>query len=66
MEQTTKEEERAAVMDALITAENKEKPSCNELFEDVYDELTPNLERQWAELKAHMEKYPDNYVNDGH
>jgi 2-oxoisovalerate dehydrogenase E1 component alpha subunit len=64
-EQTIRDEERVAVMDALTTAENRPKPDISELFEDVYKEIPENLKRQKAELEAHIEKYPDHY-NAGH
>ena len=65
-EQEAQTVERKVVMDALLLAESKEKPPVNELFEDVYDSLTPNLERQWADLQAHIAKYPDHYAPGNH
>ena len=52
----------------MVTAEEKEKPEAlADLFEDVYDEVPPNLVRQREELKAQIEKYPDHYtLSDGH
>ena len=42
---------RSAALDA---AEAKDKPHVDTLFDDVYDELTPELEKQKAALNAWM------------
>jgi len=60
-----RDSERAMVMTALETAEQRPKPDVAELFEDVYKEKTPNLLRQQQELKAHMDLYPE-YYKAGH
>jgi len=60
-----RESERAMVMTALETAEQRPKPDVAELFEDVYKEKTDNLLKQQKELKAHMALYPE-YYNAGH
>ncbi|CAM6054450.1 unnamed protein product [Sphagnum tenellum] len=49
------------VLKALETAGNKEKHDLDSLFSDVYDELPPNLEEQYRDLKKHMSKYPEEY-----
>lgn len=58
--------ERKAVMAALATGEAKPKPPNSELFSDVYLEKTQALIEQEAELHAHMAKYPDSYLAEGH
>ena len=55
---------RKDVLKALPAAEKHRKPAVEHLFTDVYDELTPELKRQRAELIAHLEKYPDEYNLD--
>lgn len=64
-EQAIRDEERHNVMEALKTAENRPKPNVEELFNDVYKEIPPHLQKQKDELFAHMAKYPDHY-NSGH
>ena len=55
------QQERAAVLTALETAENRPKPPMGELFEDVYEVKPEHLERQYQELKAHVAKFPEHY-----
>lgn len=52
---------RKAVMNSLKKAEGQKKPALAELFTDVYDASTPELERQKDELRAHLAKYKDEY-----
>ena len=54
-------EERRAVLRAMEQAERRPKPPVDDLFTDVYHEMTPALHQQKAELKAHMAKYPEKY-----
>lgn len=53
--------ERKAVLKAMVTAEQKEKPPRSELFTDVYDEILPHLAKQQADMEAHVAKYPEVY-----
>ncbi|KAJ1729761.1 hypothetical protein LPJ61_003366 [Coemansia biformis] len=56
---------KADVLAAFAAAEKLKKPATHHLFEDVYDELPPNLEREKAEIDELLKKYPDYYqVND--
>ncbi|KAJ9132175.1 2-oxoisovalerate dehydrogenase subunit alpha [Pleurostoma richardsiae] len=62
----TKEKEardsiRRDIMKAFQEAEREKKPPIRAMFEDVYEELTPDLKAQMRQLKAHLEKYPDEY-----
>ena len=52
------------VLSALVTAEKKKKPSIESMFDDVYDVLTPELERQKAELMDHLKQYGKHYNMD--
>lgn len=52
---------RVEILDALKVAEKVAKPGIEHLISDVYAEPIPELERQLAELKAHIRKYPDAY-----
>ena len=55
------DEEKMAVIDAMRAAEIKPKPSVEELFTDVYDEMPESLKRQEQQLYAHLKKYPKKY-----
>jgi 2-oxoisovalerate dehydrogenase E1 component alpha subunit len=52
---------RQNVLDALKKAETQPKPPIEDLFTDVYDELSPQLKEQQQELFEHLKKYPDDY-----
>ncbi|KAG9305942.1 hypothetical protein G9A89_016595 [Geosiphon pyriformis] len=52
---------RKEILETFNTAERLQKPSVTELFNDVYDRLTPNLIAQKQELKNLIEKYPNHY-----
>jgi len=55
------ETEKSGVIDAMRKAEKKSPPSMDALFTDVYHNLPPSLLEQQAQLKAHLEKYPEHY-----
>ncbi|KAI0439687.1 2-oxoisovalerate dehydrogenase alpha subunit [Xylaria telfairii] len=62
----TKEKEardsiRRDVLKAFSQAEREKKPPIRSMFEDIYEELTPELKAQMKELRDHLEKYPDEY-----
>ncbi len=59
--QKFRDEARASVRDALKTASDLQKPPIEELFDGVYDKITPNLVEQQNELKEHLRKYGDKY-----
>lgn len=50
--------------ECLKNALKIKKPSIDSLFEDVYENLTPNLIEQKNQLKIHLEKYKDEYELD--
>lgn len=56
-----RDEEKVAVLQAMGQAEKKGPPPLDELFTDVFKELTPQLQAQQAELHAHLKKYPNKY-----
>lgn len=56
-----RDEEKLAVMKAMEQAERRPKPPLEELFQDVYHQVPPHLQRQEQELRAHIRKYPDRY-----
>ena len=54
------------VLQALESAEKKGPPALATMFDDVYKEKTPELERQEAKLLEHLAKYPERYTGPGH
>lgn len=52
---------RKEVLKAFAQAEKEKKPSIRSMFEDVYEEMTPETREQMAELKSVIERYPDEY-----
>jgi 2-oxoisovalerate dehydrogenase E1 component alpha subunit len=56
-----RDEEKLNVMKAMEQAERRPKPPLEEMFQDVYQEVPPHLQRQEAELHEHIAKYPDRY-----
>jgi 2-oxoisovalerate dehydrogenase E1 component alpha subunit len=58
---TIKDEEKNAVLRALVQAERRPGPPLESLFEDVYHEMPPHLQEQQAKLREHLAKYPNRY-----
>jgi 2-oxoisovalerate dehydrogenase E1 component alpha subunit len=52
---------RKEVLKAFSEAEKEKKPPIRSMFEDVYEEITPEIRRQMAELKDVIDRYPDEY-----
>ncbi|RYV01995.1 3-methyl-2-oxobutanoate dehydrogenase [Shewanella sp. OPT22] len=52
---------REEVLAQVKVSEKVAAPELEELFNDVYDEPTPILKKQMADLKAHIKKYPESY-----
>jgi len=61
---TYKKECFDAVVAAKAVAESEKKPKIENIFNDVYDELTPDLLQQQKELLEHLKKYGDKYPLD--
>jgi 2-oxoisovalerate dehydrogenase E1 component alpha subunit len=49
------------ILQGFKEAEIEKKPPIRTMFEDVYEELTPDLKKQMGELKSIIERYPDEY-----
>ncbi|KAI1812415.1 dehydrogenase E1 component [Poronia punctata] len=60
-EKAAREQTRRDVLKAFSQAEREKKPPIRSMFEDTYEELTPELKAQMKELRNHLEKYPDEY-----
>lgn len=52
------------LMHAIQVAEKAQKPPLEEMFTDVYDQLSSNLEEQERELRKTIEKHPKDYPYD--
>ncbi|CAK7209088.1 hypothetical protein SCUCBS95973_000332 [Sporothrix curviconia] len=60
-EKEARETIRRDILKAFNEAEREKKPPIRALFEDVYEELTPDLRAQMKQLKEHLDKYPEEY-----
>ncbi|KAJ8124477.1 hypothetical protein O1611_g9163 [Lasiodiplodia mahajangana] len=63
-EKEARESIRRDVLKAFSQAEREKKPPIRSMFEDIYEELTPELKAQMKELRDHLEKYPNEYDMD--
>ncbi|EXJ54127.1 2-oxoisovalerate dehydrogenase E1 component, alpha subunit [Cladophialophora yegresii CBS 114405] len=54
---------RKQVLQEFSAAEKVKKPPLRAMFEDVYEEITPEAQEQMKELKRLIEKYPKEYSN---
>jgi 2-oxoisovalerate dehydrogenase E1 component alpha subunit len=52
---------RSEALKAFSDAEKEKKPSLRSMFEDVYEELTPEIRAQMSELKSVIDRYPEEY-----
>lgn len=60
-ERETREGLRKEILKEFAAAERELKPPIRELFNDVYENLTPEAEAQRAELRRILETYPAEY-----
>ncbi|CAL3962373.1 unnamed protein product [Diplocarpon coronariae] len=52
---------RREALKAFAQAEKEKKPPMRSMFEDIYEEMTPETKEQMRELKSMIERYPDEY-----
>jgi len=52
---------RKQILQEFSAAEKMKKPALRYMFEDVYEEMTPDLKAQMKELKRLIETYPKEY-----
>ncbi|KAF4122100.1 2-oxoisovalerate dehydrogenase E1 component alpha subunit, partial [Geosmithia morbida] len=52
---------RKEILRGIAEAEKEKRPPLRMMFEDTYEELTPQLRDQMDQLRAVMERYPDEY-----
>lgn len=57
---------RSSVLRELKEAEREKKPALAGIFDDVYAELTEEMEEQRAEMRRIFTKYPAEYPIDDH
>ncbi|KUJ12251.1 dehydrogenase E1 component [Mollisia scopiformis] len=56
---------RKDVLKAFAQAEKEKKPPIRSMFEDIYEEITPETRAQMKELKDIIDRYPQEYdVNE--
>ena len=61
LEDQMRRDARREAIDVLNKAEVTDKPKVKTLFSDVYDEAPWFLRAQEADMKEHMERYPEAY-----
>ena len=49
------------MLKAFQAAEKLKKPNPEEMFKDVYKEMTPHLTEQLADMKKHVRQYEEHY-----
>lgn len=54
------------IMEAFAAAEKRLKPSPRHMFTDVYHDVPPHLQKQYNEMKAHVNKYSEHYPLKNH
>lgn len=52
---------RKEILKGFSEAEKEKKPALRTMFEDIYEELTPDLKTQMSELCEMLDKYPNEY-----
>jgi 2-oxoisovalerate dehydrogenase E1 component alpha subunit len=52
---------RKECLKAFAQAEKEKKPPLRSMFEDVYEEMTPETRAQMEELRGIIERYPEEY-----
>jgi len=66
IEKETRTKIRKAVLEELALAEKEKKPALSAIFDDVYAELTEEMECQKEEMRRLMVKYPKEYDTGAH
>jgi len=49
------------VLKAFAEAEKEKKPPIRTMFEDIYEEMTPQTRKQMEELRDVIKRYPEEY-----
>ncbi|KAJ8716406.1 hypothetical protein PYW07_003033 [Mythimna separata] len=63
-EKATLKESRDRVVRTMQDAEKKKLPHWKEMFEDVYYDMPPRIQKQMQQMGEHLKKYPDKYPLD--
>ncbi|KAL5630844.1 hypothetical protein BROUX41_000716 [Berkeleyomyces rouxiae] len=61
LEQQARQAIKREVLEAFKKAEMGKKPALREMFTDMYEEVTPELQAQMEKLHDILERYPDEY-----
>lgn len=61
MEKEARASIRKEILQELSAAEKVKKPPLRAMFEDVYEDITPEVQAQMKELKRIIEAYPKEY-----
>jgi 2-oxoisovalerate dehydrogenase E1 component alpha subunit len=65
-EKALRDQIRKQVLTEFAAAEQQKKPAVDEMFNDVYDDMTWNLKAQREELKQILKENPEKYPLDQH
>lgn len=60
-EENTRIRLKKEILTAFARAEEEKKPSLRYMFEDIYEELTPETRAQMLQLKELLDNYPEEY-----
>jgi 2-oxoisovalerate dehydrogenase E1 component alpha subunit len=52
---------RKECLKAFAQAEKEKKPPLRSMFEDIYEEMTPETKAQMEQLRGFIERYPEEY-----
>lgn len=63
-ERSWRKQSRKMVMEAFEKAERRLKPNPDLLFTDVYEEMTPGLNKQRESMWRHVQQYKEHYPLD--
>lgn len=65
-EKDLQERLRREVLETMKRAQKRPPPPLDSLVTDVYDEVPVELNAQFEKLKAHINRYPDEYPKSAH
>ncbi|KAK0384734.1 hypothetical protein NLU13_7212 [Sarocladium strictum] len=60
-EKEARDKYRKEILKGITQGEGEKKPAMRTMFEDIYEELTPELKAQMNELREVIERYPEEY-----
>jgi 2-oxoisovalerate dehydrogenase E1 component alpha subunit len=60
-EKAARDRFRSEILRSFTSAEREKKPSLRTMFEDVYEESTPEILAQMKEMRSMIDRYPHEY-----